>query len=135
MLELSLSYNEGGVMQKDIADSQEISNKYLDHIIASLKGGGLIFKNPGRNGGYSLSRSPEKISIYDIYKAFDSDLVINDCLLDPEMFEQKKYCSVLNFWDSLNKTIVDYMENQSLADMADQQAKINQESNMLMYYI
>ena len=135
MLELAMSYQSTGVLQKDIAENQEISNKYLDHIIASLKSSGLIIKNAGRSGGYSLSRSPEEITTYDIYKALESELIINECLVDPAKYEQKKFCSVLGFWDGLNSSIIEYLEKETLASLAEKQAKMNKESELLMYYI
>lgn len=135
MLELSMSYQTSGVLQKDIAENQEISNKYLDHIIASLKTSGLIIKNAGRNGGYSLSRSPEQITTYDIYKAFESNLIINECLLDPEKYEQKKFFSVVDFWEGLNSTIINYLENETLASLTERQIQMNKQSELLMYYI
>ena len=42
MLEIALNKSPGGVYQKDIAKNQEISVRYLDHIIAALKVAGLI---------------------------------------------------------------------------------------------
>ncbi len=135
MLELALSYNNSGVLQKDIAENQEISNKYLDRIITQLKAAGLVIKNKGRNGGYTLSRTPDKISVYDIYCAFENELVINECISDPEKFKTKNFCSVINFWDDLNDLIINRMKSETLEKIAKKQLELNKESEMIMFYI
>ena len=71
VLELALNAErEGGTFQKEIAESQDVSVKYLDHIIASLKKAGLIHNVGGKKSGYVLTKSPHEISIYDVYSAF-----------------------------------------------------------------
>ena len=49
MLELSLRENMGGgILQREIAENQDVSVKYLDQIIASLKAAGLIVNAGGK---------------------------------------------------------------------------------------
>lgn len=48
MLEIALQEDNKGVFQKDIAKNQQISEKYLDLIIASLKANGLIANTSGK---------------------------------------------------------------------------------------
>ena len=78
MIELAMQGNGKGVLQKEISERQEISLKYLDQIIASLKASGLIANSEGRMSGYTLSKDPGKISVYDLYKAFEHELNIID---------------------------------------------------------
>lgn len=135
MVELTLAYGGKGILQKDISDNQEISLKYLDQIIASLKAAGLIVRIGGRKGGYALARQPQHITTYDIYKAFEGDVLINDCIHDEEMLSQKKFCAVIEFWDGLNTQVIDYLKSTSLADIAERQKKLSQESEELVYMI
>lgn len=135
MLELSLSYHLSGVMQKEIAESQEISIKYLDRILTQLKAAGLITKNKGRNGGYSLSRNPNKITVYDIYYAFENDLIINDCISDPENYLNKNFCSAVIFWNELNNLIIKRMKTETIESLTKKYIEINKKSEFLMYYI
>ncbi len=81
MLELTLQEDsEEGTLQKEIAENQDVSVKYLDHIIADLKAAGLVVNVGGKKSGYRLNKPAEEISIYDIYVAFENELVIIDCL-------------------------------------------------------
>ena len=93
MIEIAMHRGEGGILQKEISERQEISFKYLDAIIASLKASGLIVNAAGRMSGYILSRNPEDISVYDIYKAFEKELLVADCLAEESSVKQDFFCS------------------------------------------
>jgi len=56
VLEIALNGDANGIYQKEIAKNQEISYKYLDQIMNSLKVSGLITKAAGRKSGYVLTR-------------------------------------------------------------------------------
>lgn len=126
MIEIALNTSLGGIFQKDIAKNQEISVRYLDHIIAALKTAGLITTERGRKSGYILTRKPEDITIYDIHKAFEPGINIVDCLAITKECERELQCASKYFWDELNTLIVDYLENNTLADMVERHYKINQ---------
>ncbi len=58
MLELTLNADrEEGTLQKEIAENQEVSVKYLDHIIADLKAAGLVVNVGGKKSGYRSEKS------------------------------------------------------------------------------
>src|SRR5437899_11981769 len=54
---------------REIAARQHIPGPYLDQILASLKGAGLVRSIRGAGGGYNLARSPDRISIGDVVRA------------------------------------------------------------------
>ncbi len=119
MLELALNEgNKDGVYQKDIAVNQEVSVKYLDHIIASLKRAGLIRNAGGKKSGYKLGRPATEISIYDIYRAFGEDLAIIDCLLTAGKCPRKQDCVLKDYWCGLNQVIKASMESMTLDELS-----------------
>lgn len=117
MIEIALEGGEEGVFQKDIAENQNISVKYLDHIIAALKVAGLIVPFKGRKSGYKLTRSSELISMYDIHLAFEADICIIECLREGADCDRRKVCAVVDFWDGLNTQIKDYLKSVNLAEL------------------
>ena len=52
----------------DIARRQDISEKYLEAIVASLVKAGLLVGLRGKKGGYRLTKRPEDYTLYDILK-------------------------------------------------------------------
>ena len=63
MLDLARHQGDGFVALKDIAARQNISKKYLEQIVPVLTRGGFLLTNRGYQGGYRLSRPPEKYTV------------------------------------------------------------------------
>ena len=135
MIELAMNWNGNGVFQKEISKRQEISIKYLDQIIAGLKASGLIQNVDGRKSGYRLVKNPENINVYDIYKAFESKLLVIDCLSEKGICNRDRTCASRNFWYGLNIHIIDYLESTNLKELADKQKELNNMGYVDMYYI
>jgi Rrf2 family protein len=124
VFELALNVNrEGGTLQKEIAESQSVSIKYLDHIISSLKKAGLISNIGGKKSGYVLARPANEISIYDVYSAFEDNLAIIDCLLTEGECPRKGMCVMKDYWCDLNETIRNSMMSMNVELMAEKHVK------------
>jgi len=114
---VEIAKNPEGILQKYISENQAISTKYLDQIIAALKAAGLITRVSGKASGYRLNSSPEKISIYDIYKAFEYELNINSCNSRGIDCPLIGTCQAKDYWCDLNTTISNHMKNKTLANL------------------
>lgn len=118
MVELANDSTGEGVFQKDISTNQEISLKYLDQIINSLKVAGLISNVKGKKSGYVLTRKPSEITIYDIHKAFENDICVIDCMSSNFQCDRMNECTVQPFWKGLNQLVIDYFKNTTLEEVA-----------------
>ncbi len=119
MIEIAMADQEKGIYQKDIAMNQDISNKYLDHIILPLRTAGLIRKISGKRSGYRLGRDVADINMLDIYLAFEPDFSIIDCLADNISCKRINSCAAHSFWSNLNSVMKEYFESVSLARLRD----------------
>ena len=119
MIEIAISDVNGGVLQKDIAENQNISFKYLDSIISSLKLKGLINNQKGKGSGYMLSKSPEEILVYDIYTAFESITVV-DCLYNNTTCEMSDHCMAQCYWNDFKKDFIEMLKKKSLKNLIDE---------------
>lgn len=124
MIEIALESGEEGVFQKDIAEKQNLSIKYLDHIIAALKVSGLIVPFKGRKSGYKLTRHPDSISMYDIHLAFEAGICVIECLCEGAECDRKKKCAVFDFWEGLNDQIIAYLKGVSLTDLVNKKISL-----------
>jgi Rrf2 family protein len=118
MVELANDNTGEGIFQKDISKNQDISIKYLDQIIHSLKVAGLISDVRGKKSGYILTKKPSEISIYDIHRAFENDICVIDCMSSNYHCDRMAICSVRKFWEGLNQMVMDYFKNTTLEDIA-----------------
>jgi Rrf2 family protein len=121
ILEIAQSKNSGGIFQKEIAFNQSLSNKYLDHIIHSLKTAGLICNVKGKKSGYMLTRKPEDITIFDIHQAFEPHICLVECLSTNYHCDREEKCVAQGFWKRLNVMIVQYLKSVTVADLVNQQ--------------
>jgi len=131
---IAMRKNNLPVLQKEIANAEEISNKYLDQIISELKSAGIIETIGGRKSGYRLAKDPDKITVYDIYKAFNSDLKIIDCI-ENNICLKVGSCAAQEFWNKLNELIKKEMLKTTIKQLAEKQLSKNQSQQFLMFNI
>ncbi|OFX67433.1 MAG: Rrf2 family transcriptional regulator [Bacteroidetes bacterium GWE2_29_8] len=117
MIEIGKDNSGNGVFQKDISLNQQISIKYLDHIIHALKVAGLIINVKGKKSGYLISRPANKITMYDIHKAFSPEISVVECVNSKQNCEQAKHCSAQKFWIGLNDNIINHFKSFTLRQM------------------
>jgi Rrf2 family protein len=136
MLELGLCKDEKGLLQKEIAENQDLPVKYLDQIISALKVAGLIQNCGGKKSGYRLAKPASDITIYEIYRTFDEDIAIIGCLSDQEFCLKCANCAAQELWGGLNDKIVAYLKNTTLENLVSRQDDIDVHSkNPDMYFI
>ncbi|MGN0153666.1 MAG: RrF2 family transcriptional regulator [Lachnospiraceae bacterium] len=120
MLDLS-EHNTGEYIPlADVAKRQEISEKYLEAIVAMLVKNGLLTALRGKGGGYKLTRQPEEYSIGSILKVTEGSFAPVACLEQkPNQCERAAHCKTLRMWEGLEQIIEEYFENITLASLAD----------------
>nr|WP_319998662.1 Rrf2 family transcriptional regulator [uncultured Draconibacterium sp.] len=126
ILEIALNNSENGIYQKDIAINQNLSYKYLDQIINSLKVAGLVTKAAGRRSGYVLACKPEEITIYDIHSAFEPGVCVVDCVAENYRCNRKDICALFGFWGNLNRQFVEILKSTTLENIMNEQVKIDE---------
>jgi len=105
MADLVLYYGQGPILLKDIAKRQEISKKYLEHIIAPLKIAGLVKSIRGPHGGYILAKPPAQIKLSQIIKILEGSLAPVECIDDPECCSRAKVCSIRGVWGEIKRAM------------------------------
>lgn len=117
MIDLALNSNEKYVTAKEISERQEISNKYLEQIIAMLNKAGYLETARGNTGGYKLARKPNEYIVGDILKSTEGDLAPIDCLTEDGKCKRQEKCTTYSFWKGLDDVINEYVNNKTLEDL------------------
>lgn len=117
MVDLAAHRDDGVVALKDIAARQKISKKYLEQIVPLLNRAELLRTIRGYQGGYALSKPPEKYTVREILQVTEGNLAPVACLRSENNCEMRNTCPTLHVWDGLNKVINDYLEGITLADL------------------
>ena len=103
-----------GILQKDISANQEIPLKFLDAIIADLKRAGLIVNYSGKRSGYILTKPTSEISVYDIFRAFEPELIVVNCMCPGNECTRIDICPAKDYWSDLNTKIKTQMKSSTL---------------------
>lgn len=120
MIDLSLYQGDKYVRLKDIAQREDISEKYLEHIVAYLQKSRKVKSIRGANGGYRLVKAPEDYTVGEIIKCLEGDLVSTDCLYgDDNECDRRKQCYCYPLWLKLDQAVNDVLEHTSLQDLID----------------
>ncbi len=117
MMDLAMHNNGSFISLKDIANRQEISNKYLEQIIAMLNKANFLETARGNNGGYKLARDPSQYTIGDILRATEGDLKPIYCLTEDGECDKKGNCKTYSFWKGLDETVNNYIDSKTLEDI------------------
>jgi len=121
MIDIASHYDGRPILLKDIAKRQDVSEKYLWHLIDSLKIAGLVNSTRGARGGYSLARQPSQISLNDIVLATEGNLSIVGCVDDPSLCKRSDTCVSSEIWKEISDKISETLSNMSLQQMVEKQ--------------
>ncbi|MCR5665952.1 MAG: Rrf2 family transcriptional regulator [Eubacterium sp.] len=122
MLDLAMHQGDGYISLKDIAKRQDLSNKYLEMIIALLNKAGYVQSTRGKFGGYRLSYTPDKYTMAAILKTTEGSMAPVSCLDCPGECDKEADCITLPMWKKLDRIIEDYLESVTLQDLLDTSA-------------
>ena len=118
MLDLALHNTGECIKVKDIAARQEISEKYLEQIIAALSKAGYVTSVRGAQGGYRLSRSPEQFTVGMILRVTEGSLAPVACLdAGAEVCERCDTCETLGVWKELSEAINRVVDGVTIANL------------------
>ena len=118
MLDLAQHPDEGYISLMTIAERQDISMKYLEAIVGSLKKAGLVDSSRGKEGGYSLLRPPEEYSVGEILRSTEDKLAPVSCITaEGVACAQASACLTLPMWRELDELTNAYLDTVSLRDL------------------
>ncbi len=103
MAYLAVNYHKGPVTMSKICQEQDLPRQYMVKLFTALGRASLVHSRRGRSGGYTLTRSPEEISILDIIEAVEGPLALNLCQKRPSLcrWSNDPECQIHPMWDEL----------------------------------
>lgn len=102
-----------------IAQRQQISEKYLESIVATLVRGGLVEGLRGKGGGYRLTRAGERCSVGAVLRLTEGSLAPVACLGGADNnCPRAARCETLPMWKKLDALITGYLDGVAVADLA-----------------
>jgi Rrf2 family iron-sulfur cluster assembly transcriptional regulator len=104
---------------RDIAERTGLPQPYLEQILLSLKGAGLVRSKRGVGGGYVLARPSSAVTLAEIVSAVDGPIVAGDFGQPHEngACDHEGQCVLLSVWDEVGRHMREHLAGFTLADM------------------
>jgi Rrf2 family iron-sulfur cluster assembly transcriptional regulator len=115
LLSLALHGSERPTSVKEIAERTTLPQPYLEQILLSVKGAGLVRSKRGVGGGYVLARPPSQITLADIVAAVEGPQL--PLAEHPDHCEG--HCILQEVWACVSDETRRYLETVTLQDLVD----------------
>lgn len=117
------------VQIKEIAQREQISAKFLEQILLTLKNAGLLQSKMGVGGGYHLARPPKDITLGQIFRVLDGPVAPIRCVsqmaYEPCGCPDEETCGLRLVMGDVRNAIADILDNTSLADVTERQSALS----------
>jgi Rrf2 family protein len=134
LLELALRPGDNPATLKDIAQRQQISIRYLEHLITPLVAAGIVRSMRGPKGGISLARSPQEIRLSEVIQLLEGSTAPVECLDNPGVCDRSATCVTRDVWGELRKAMDNVLGSTTIADLVERQ-KLKEQPQSMMYYL
>ncbi|ETI67206.1 cysteine metabolism transcriptional regulator CymR [Neobacillus vireti] len=126
MIELAKKHGEGPTSLKTIAQANDLSEHYLEQLIAPLRNAGLVKSIRGAYGGYILTNEPSKITAGDVIRVLEGPITPVEGIEDEEPAKRE-------LWIRIRDAIKDVLDNTTIEDLASHSD--DSETDGYMFYI
>jgi Rrf2 family protein len=120
------------VQARDLAEQEDLPNKFLESILLALRRGGFLESKVGSGGGYKLSRAPREITVGDLIRRLEGRVTLRDPAPANELSPGKLAVRLIN--DKLTAAtdqVLDTMTLEELLEHVNRAGSLQQS----MYYI
>lgn len=128
MFDLAMHYGSDPIPLKVVAERQDISEHYLEQLIAVLRKAGLVKSIRGAQGGYILAKAPTEIKVGDVIRVLEGPIAPLECVSEQETItcEKVNYCISRDIWARVRDSITDVLDSITLEDMCRDAQRANQ---------
>ena len=118
MIDLAMNLNQGPIRVKDIAARQDISEKYLEQIIAMFNKAGYVKSIRGAQGGYLLTKDPAEYTVGMILRLAEGSIAPVSCVDGAaEGCDKKDACVSAMLWEKINDAVNEVVDHTTLQDL------------------
>lgn len=129
MIDLAQYSEQDAVSISSIAQRQNISESYLEQLVAKLKKAGLVMSTRGAQGGYRLAKPADTISVGDVLRALEGNLEAVVCSAHTdEGCQGSDLCVTKYVWQKINESIAETVDKMMLSHLVEESRKAQQKN-------
>ena len=110
----------------DIAKDQKVPESILRKIMGHLVKAGLLHSYRGKNGGITLARAADSITLLDVIKVIEGKIFLNKCLIGSEFCDRIGSCAVHSVWRQVQDNMIETLENKTFASLVSEEELLQQ---------
>jgi Rrf2 family protein len=111
--------NKIGIRQ--ISEDLKLPTPYLAKILQNLVKHRILSSTKGPNGGFSLLRKPESITLLDIVKIIDGEEVLTNCIIHNgscnSVRKSMKPCPVHDDYSKIRTELINMFKGKTIAEI------------------
>ncbi|WGV28309.1 RrF2 family transcriptional regulator [Halotia branconii] len=132
LLEMATHHESGEPMQiRQIAAQQDIPDRYLEQLLATLRRGGIVKSQRGSKGGYLLAREPWKITLLQVLECLEgSDMQASKDKINPKSLDSSV---IEDIWQEARQAANSVLQKYTLQELREKRDSRQQLD--IMYYI
>jgi FeS assembly SUF system regulator len=100
-----------------LSDAVKVPQPTVKKVLKALSQAGLLTSARGAQGGYSLARSADDVSVAEIIIALEGPIAITECVSDEHQCDQESHCEIQTNWARINNAVFTALDEVKLADM------------------
>lgn len=116
MIRLAQSAKNHSLQRNDISRAEDMSPHYVEQILIRLKSAGLVKSTRGINGGFTVAKPPQEITMYEVLKAVEGASHLAPCLSEPCV--RSPVCAARPIWQRADAALKNALAETTLADAA-----------------
>lgn len=117
ILVLMASQPRGHMFAKyEIAEAEAVSCAYVQQLMITLKAAGFVDSHRGRVGGFTLARTADTITVAEVLRATEGQIVLAPCLGN-EKCEREPGCPARLLWMGATKLLDDFFSGVTIAEL------------------
>lgn len=130
LIDLAQHSEHEAVSISSIAQRQNISESYLEQLVARLRKAGLVMSIRGAQGGYRLAKPADTISVGDVLRALEGNLRAVECAaLTQKGCQGSELCVAKYVWEKINESIAATVDEMMLDQLVEESRMVQQKKN------
>jgi Rrf2 family protein len=117
LLYLAKQPSEKVALVSEISREQNIPETFLAKIFQRLSKAGLLRSIRGANGGFSLGKPANEITMREIIEAIEGPIALNRCLLREGECEEQKVCPLHPIWEEVQQRFLEILDRTTMEDL------------------
>lgn len=124
LTKLAKEYGKGPLLISDIAECEQIPQRFLENILLELKKMGVLGSKLGKSGGYFLIKKPEEVSLDDIVRHFEGSIAMLYCISEKsyqpcEFCKKEEGCKIRLVFKEIRDNTLSVLKRTTLDQLVD----------------